>query len=154
MDDCKGSKDSNSFLSFRPSETCGPFRGHNSFFEVVSEWVNTFSCITQLVLDYFSTASFVIPVIALLLYVSDSLLAYNMHACMLGVSLHICTIRTYNVGRVLNHIVVVNTVGTTFSVVHVSTNNSTSFSCIFTLQALVHIPVTTTQAQLQRHSIP
>ena len=55
------------FCSFRPSETCGPFRGDTSFFVVVSSWVNTFSCVTQQALDFFASPGFAIPALALLL---------------------------------------------------------------------------------------
>lgn len=64
-----------SVFSFRPSETCGPFRGDISFFVVVSSWVNSFSCVTQQALDFFASAGFVIPVLALLLWGHTHLLA-------------------------------------------------------------------------------
>lgn len=56
-----------SICSFRPSSNCGPFRGNDSFFTAVSVWINTFSCVAQQALDFFATATFVIPLIAVLL---------------------------------------------------------------------------------------
>lgn len=54
-------------FSFNPSETCGPFRGNQFIFTVITDLIDSFNCAAQQALDFFGSVGFVVPVIILLL---------------------------------------------------------------------------------------
>jgi hypothetical protein len=58
-----------SVARLHPSETCGPFRGKELIYDVVTEFLEQAGCRVQQVFDYFQSTSFLVPVIIVLLLV-------------------------------------------------------------------------------------
>ena len=48
--------------SLNPSRTCGPFRGKQFMFNIVTDLVDEASCTWQQVLDFLASTGFVIPI--------------------------------------------------------------------------------------------